>query len=131
MEWLENPDYAELNATKSHRQNSPLKEVVLVEERSGADSRTIWASLAENGDLVISGHDIGPGVERVFGSDEYEFAHTIPFDYVLPFLKILGATKVTDVLTALRVFSGPRYEEITNALETAQISMPIRFWCHS
>ena len=131
MEWLENPDYAELNATKSHRQNSPLKEVVLVEERSGADSRTIWASLAENGDLVISGHDIGPGVERVFGSDEYEFAHTIPFDYVLPFLKILGATKVTDVLTALRHFGGPHYEEITDALETAKQSMPIRFWNHS
>ena len=131
MEWLENPDYAELNATKSHRQNSPLKEVVLVEERSGADSRTIWASLAENGDLVISGHDIGPGVERVFGSDEYEFAHTIPFDYVLPFLKILGATKVTDVLTALRHFGGPHYEEITDALETAKQSMPIRFWSHS
>ena len=131
MEWLENPDYAELNATKSHRQNSPLKEVVLVEERSGADSRTIWASLAENGDLVISGHDIGPGVERVFGSDEYEFAHTVPFDYVLPFLKILGATKVTDVLTALRHFGGPHYEEITDALETAKQSMPIRFWSHS
>ena len=131
MEWLENPDYAELNATKSHRQNSLLKEVVLVEERNGADSRTIWASLAENGDLVISGHDIGPGVERVFGSDEYEFAHTIPFDYVLPFLKILGATKVTDVLTALRHFGGPHYEEITDALETAKQSMPIRFWSHS
>ena len=131
MEWLENPDYAELNAKKAPGQNSPLKEVVLVEERSGADSRTIWASLAENGDLVISGHDIGPGVERVFGSDEYEFAHTIPFDYVLPFLKILGATKVTDVLTALRHFGGPHYEEITDALETAKQSMPIRFWSHS
>jgi hypothetical protein len=130
VEWLENPDYAELNATKALKQNSPLKEVVLVEERSGADSRIIWASLAENGDLIISGQDIGPGVERVFGSDEYEFAHTIPFDYVLPFLEILGATKVTDVLTALRHFGGPRYQEITNALETAQNSMPIRFWSH-
>jgi len=131
VKWLENPDYAELNATKAPGQNSTLKEVVLVEERIGADSRTIWASLAENGDLVISGQDIGPGVERVFGSDEYEFSHTVPSDYVLPFLEILGATKVTDVLIALRVFGGPRYEEITNALETAQISMPIRFWSHS
>ena len=131
MQWLENPDYANLNATKAHKQNSPLKEVVLLEERNGADSRSVWASLAENGDLIISGQDIGPGVERVFGSDEYEFSHTVPSDYVLPFLKILGATKVTDVLTALRVFGGSRYEEITNALETAQISMPIRFWCHS
>ena len=131
MEWLENPDYAELNAKKAHGQNSPLKEVVLVEERNGADSRTIWASLAENGDLVISGHDIGPGVESFFGSDEYEFVHTVPSDYVLPFLKILGATKVTDVLTALRHFGGPRYQEITDALETAKQSMPIRFWSHS
>ena len=131
MQWLENPDYAELNATKAHKQNSPLKEVVLLEERNGADSRSVWASLAENGNLIISGQDIGPGVERVFGSDEYEFSHRVPSDYVLPFLEILGATKVTDVLTALRVFSGPRYEEITNALETAKQSMPIRFWSHS
>ena len=131
MEWLENPDYAELNATKAHKQNSPLKEVVLLEEQNGADSRSIWASLTENGDLIISGQDIGPGVERVFGSDEYEFSHTIPSDYVLPFLEILGATKVTDVLIALRVFGGPRYEKITNALETAKQSMPIRFWSHS
>ena len=131
MQWLENPDYAELNATKAHKQNSPLKEVVLLEERNGADSRSVWASLAENGNLIISGQDIGPGVERVFGSDEYEFSYRVPSDYVLPFLEILGATKVTDVLTALRVFSGPRYEEITNALETAKQSMPIRFWSHS
>ncbi len=131
MEWLENPDYADLNATKVHKQNSPLKEVVLLEERNGADSRSVWASLAENGDLIISGQDIGPGVERVFGSDEYEFSHTFPSDYVSPFLKILGATKVTDVLTALRHFGGPRYQEITDALETAQTSMPIRFWSHS
>ena len=130
MQWLENPDYANLNATKAHKQNSPLKEVVLLEERNGADSRSVWASLAENGDLIISGQDIGPGVERVFGSDEYEFSYTVPSDYVLPFLKILGATKVTDVLTALRHFGGPRYQEITNALETAQNSMPIRFWSH-
>ena len=130
MQWLENPDYAELNATKAHKQNSPLNEVTLLEERNGADSRSVWASLAENGDLIISGQDIGPGVERVFGSDEYEFSYTVPSDYVLPFLKILGATKVTDVLTALRHFGGPRYQEITNALETAQNSMPIRFWSH-
>ena len=131
MQWLENPDYAELNATKAHKQNSPVKEVTLLEERNGADSRSVWASLAENGDLIISGQDIGPGVERAFGSDEYEFSHTIPSDYVLPFLKILGAIKVTDVLTALRAFGGSRYEEITDALETAQTSMPIRFWSHS
>ncbi len=131
MQWLESPDYAELNATKAPGQNSTLKEVVLVEERNGADSRSVWASLADNVDLIISGQDIGPGVERVFGSDEYEFSDTIPSDYVLPFLEILGAIKVTDVLTALRVFGGSRYEEITDALETAQTSMPIRFWSHS
>jgi len=70
VQWLENPDYANLNATKAHKQNSTLKEVVLLEERNGADSRSVWGSLAENGDLVISGHDIGPKVERFFGSDE-------------------------------------------------------------
>lgn len=131
MEWLENPDYAELNRGTPRRYSSTVKEVILLREQNGADSRTISASLLPDNSLKISGHDLGPAVERFFGSDEYEFAHTIPTDYVHPFLELLGATEVTDVLRALKHFGGPRYPEISAALEQAKAFMPIQFWSRS
>lgn len=128
MEWLENPDYAELNRTTPISYRSIVREVVLLQEKDGADSRTIWASLLPDDSLKISGQDLGPAVERFFGADEYEFAHTIPSEYVHPFLELLGATEVKDVLGALKHFGGPRYPEISAALEQAKAFMPIQFW---
>ena len=128
MEWLENPDYAELNRTTPVGYRSTVREVILLQEQNGADSRTIWASLLPDDSLKISGQDLGPAVERFFGTDEYEFAHTIPPAYVLPFLELLGATEVKDVLGALKHFGGPRYPEIAAALEQAKTFMPIQFW---
>ena len=128
MEWLENPDYAELNRTTPIGYRSTVREVVLLQERNGADSRTIWASLLPDDSLKIFGQDLGPTAERFFGADEYEFAHTIPSEYVHPFLELLGATEVKDVLGALKHFGGPRYPEISAALEQAKTFMPIQFW---
>lgn len=68
-----------------------MTEVVLIDERSGADSRRIWASLDADGSLVISGQDIGPKVERFFGTDEYEFSHKVPFACLKPFFALLGS----------------------------------------
>ncbi len=128
MEWLENPDYAELNRTTPVGYRSTVREVVLLQEKDGAHSRTIWASLLPDDSLKISGQDLGPAVERFFGADEYEFAHTIPSEYVHQFLELLGATEVKDVLRALKHFGGPRYPEISAALEQAKAFMPIQFW---
>jgi hypothetical protein len=105
-----------------------VREVVLLQERNGADTRTIWASLLPDDSLKIFGQDLGPTVEQFFGADEYEFAHTIPPEYVHPFLELLGATEVKDVLGALKHFGGPRYPEISAALEQAKAFMPIQFW---
>ena len=128
MEWLENPDYAELNRTTPVGYRSTVREVVLLQEKDGADSRTIWASLLPDDSLKISGQDLGPAVERFFVADEYEFAHTIPSEYVHPFLELLGATEVKDVLGALKHFGGPRYPEISAALEQTKAFMPIQLW---
>jgi len=128
MEWLENPDYAELNRATPIGYRATVREIILVQEQNGADSRTIWASLLPADSLKISGHALGPAVDRFFRTDEYEFAPTIPAAYVLPFLELLGATEVKDVLGALKHFGGPRYPEISAALEQAKAFMPIEFW---
>jgi len=128
MGWLENPDYAELRHTTQNSYRSPVREIVLVQERNESDSRTVWASLLPDDSLKIFGQDLGPTVERFFGADEYEFAYIVPPDYVHQFLELLGATEVKDVLGALKHFSGPRYPEISAALEQAKAFMPIQFW---
>ena len=128
MEWLENPDYAELNRVPSAPKREYTREITLLREQNGADSRTVWASLLADDSLKIFGQDLGPTVERIFGSDEYEFAHTIPASHVHAFLELLGATEVKDVLGALKHFGDPRYPEISAALEQAKAFMPIQFW---
>lgn len=127
MEWLENPDYADLNGATPLRNPSHVKELILFEQRNGQDSRTIWACLLPDGSLQISGHDIGPMVERFFGFDEYEFAHTISTNDVQPFLELLGAPS-DDVLNALSQYTGNRYSELSEAIEQAKAVMPIQFW---
>jgi hypothetical protein len=128
MEWLDNPDYAELYRTTPVSYRSTLRELILLQEQNGTDSRTIWASLLPDDSLKIFGQDLGPVVEECFGVNEYEYAHTIPSEYVHLFLELLGATEVKDVLRALQHFGGPRYPEISAALEQAKAFMPIQFW---
>ena len=105
-----------------------MTEVVLIDERSGADSRRIWASLDADGSLVISGQDIGPKVERFFGTDEYEFSHKVPFACLKPFFALLGVSDFEDVLDAIRQFGGSHYDKLADALEIAKETMPIKFW---
>ena len=105
-----------------------MTEVVLVDERSGPDSRRIWALIDADGNLVISGQDIGPKVERFFGSDEYEFSHTIPVGCLKPFFALLGVVNFEDVLSAIRQFGGRDYDKLADVIEVAKETLPIKFW---
>jgi hypothetical protein len=107
-----------------------MTEVVLVDERSGADSRRIWASLDADGSLAISGQDIGPKVERFFGTDEYEFVHTVPVAYLKPFFSILGVDRFDNPLEIIKQFSGSNYGKLSDALEQAKDTIPVKFWSH-
>lgn len=128
MEWLENPDYQEFKKSVDRAQLIPRTEVVLLNEWLDGESRHVTAKLNEDGNLVISGQDIGPSVERIFGSDEYEYAHTIPAAYIAAFFELLGAKQVTDILGAIDHFGRGCYAEIVDALEEAKKTMPIGFW---
>ncbi len=128
VEWLENPDYRDLNVGSRPVQRSEKTEVVLVNERIGTDSRRIWASLNDDGSLVISGQDIGPKVVRFFGTDEYEFVHTVPAEFLELFFSMLGVNKFDNPLEVIRQFGGDNYEKLATALEFASASIPIDFW---
>ncbi len=130
MEWLENPDYQELANSVVRRRINPRTEVVLLDEWIDGESRRVVAKLTEDGSLMISGQDIGPSVERIFGSDEYEYSHTIPAPFIAAFFELLGAKQVTDILGAIDHFGRLRYPEIVDALEKAKATMPIKFWSH-
>ncbi len=127
-EWLKNPDYCVLNVKSRSDQGSEMTEVVLVDERYGADSRRIWASINDDGSLEISGQDIGPKVERFFGTDEYEFVHTVPFAFLEPFFSMLGVEGFENPLDAIREFGGNNYERLADVLEQAKEVMPVKFW---
>ena len=128
MEWLKNPDYQELTKFADRSRLNRRTEVVLLNEWIDGESRRVVAKLTEDGDLVISGQDIGPSVERLFGSDEYEYSHIIPAPLIATFFELLGARQVTDILGAIDHFGGLRYSEIVDALEKAKDVMPIEFW---
>ena len=128
MEWLANLDFQELAKSIDHARLIPRTEVVLLNEWLDGESRHVTAKLTDDGNLVISGQDIGPSVERIFGSDEYEYSHTIPAPYIAEFFELLGARQVTDLLGAIDHFGRRRYSEIVSALEEAKKVMPIQFW---
>ena len=128
MEWLANLDFQELAKSIDHARLIPRTEVVLLNEWLDGEARHVTAKLTDDGNLVISGQDIGPSVERIFGSDEYEYSHTIPAPYIAEFFELLGARQVTDILGAIDHFGRRRYSEIVSALEEAKKVMPIQFW---
>ncbi len=128
MEWLENPDYQELTKSVDRARLIPRTEVVLLDEWVDGESRHVTAKLTEEGNLVVSGQDIGPSVERIFGSAEYEYSHTIPAPLIAAFFELLGAREVTDILGAIDHFGRGRFPEIAAALEEAKKTMPIQFW---
>jgi len=86
LTWFKNLDYQELTKSVDRARLIPRTEVVLLDEWLDGESRHVIAKLTDDGNLVISGQDIGPSVERIFGSDEYEYAHTFPTALVTVFL---------------------------------------------
>jgi hypothetical protein len=53
------------------------QSVVLRDERTPTNWRSLSARLGQEGDLIIDGHDLGKGVESLFGCREYEWNVTV------------------------------------------------------
>lgn len=77
------------------------RRVVLRSQRDADGSRHLEARLTTGGDLVVEGHDLGPGVERAFGAGhtEYEWCHTVRAEHVPELVAVLGGAG--DVLALL------------------------------
>lgn len=128
MDWLENPDYANLNRATPKGYSPIVRELVLRSESKGADQRHLWANLDGAGDLIVSGQDLGPSVEKIFGDSDYEWSHTVPSAYVPQFLQMLGGEPGVDAMTVLSQFVGTKSYEIDRVLQEAAKVLPIGFW---
>jgi hypothetical protein len=132
MEWLENPDYAELGARLNRGipigYRPVVSEVILRAEIVGADQRHLWAHVDSNGDLVIAGQDLGPSVEQFFGEQEYEWAHTIKKQHIPQFLELLNQDPGANVMTVLQGYAGERCDLVSDAITAAADKFPIEFW---
>jgi len=132
MEWLENPDYAELGARLNRGipiGSSPVvSKVTLRAEIEGSDQRHLWAQIESNGDLVIAGQDLGPTVVQFFGEREYEWAHTIKKQYIPQFLELLNQDPGANVMTVLQGYAGERCALVCDAITAAADKFPIEFW---
>ena len=132
MEWLENPDYAELGARPNRGIPTGYRPVVskvtLRAEIEGSDQRHLWAQIDSNGDLVIAGQDLGRSVEQFFGEREYEWAHTIKKQHIPQFLELLNQDPRANVMTVLQGYPGERCDLVSDAITAAADKFPIEFW---
>ena len=132
MEWLENPDYAELGARLNRGtptgSGRVVSEVILRAEIVGSDQRHLWAQIDSNGDLVIAGQDLGPSVEQFFGEREYEWAHTIKKQHIPQFLELFNQDPEADVMSVLQGYAGERCDLVCDAITAAADKFPIEFW---
>ncbi|HTW35804.1 MAG TPA: hypothetical protein VMD53_14395 [Rhizomicrobium sp.] len=57
--------------------NGRPERVVLRDERTDGDRRFLSAEIGAEGELIITGHDLGDGVSALTGYSEYEWTWTI------------------------------------------------------
>jgi len=63
-------------ATDEVKTGAGTKEIRLFEER-GPTSRFIYAKIEDNGDIVVSGQDVGEAPRKFFSDGDYEFWVTV------------------------------------------------------
>jgi hypothetical protein len=103
--------------------------VVLRDERDGRDIRHLEASLDEDGNLRLEGHDLGPGTALVSGDGEYEWFETVAAADLPRLVALLGGDPGEDILDLLqRRYRGPAANEFTLALYNSDISVERVTW---
>lgn len=75
--------------------------VVLTDTRD--DDGTVWRAVTLTGDggLALRGHDLGRGVERVFGASEYEFERRLSAQETHDLRALLDVPGGGDVLSVI------------------------------
>lgn len=105
------------------------RTVTLRDEREGADTRWLGASVDAAGALHIDGHDLGPGTAMVSSDGEYEWFKTASAVDVPRLVTALGGRAGDDVLDLLeREWTGPRSYDLERVLRESDIPVTLFTW---
>jgi hypothetical protein len=109
--------------------NIEPRQVTLRDERSGPDSRHLWAYLDGEGNLHIDGQDLGPGTAPVSTDGEYEWFKKIGAHDLPTLLTLLGAPPDANVLDVLeREWSGERAGDLETLIRKSGIKVETSVW---
>ena len=80
------------------------EEVVLRDTDDSDGVRYLGANLNSDGELMVTGHDLGSGVSKIFGKDldEYEWIFTIDSEQFPILIKELGGNVGDNVINLIR-----------------------------
>lgn len=100
---------------------------MLSETRDSNGVSVRWVTLNDEGDLLIEGQDLGPGVELFFGAHEYEFSRTVRAADVPSLRSALHLDDEDDLLAALLDrYDGKGTSELEQFVQDAGV--PSEFW---
>ena len=103
------------------------RTVTLREIDRGPDHFALWATLAEGGDLLIEGQDLGPGTAPVSSDGEYEYSYLIAADKLPSLCEVVGLPAGGDLVEHLAAeFSGEaswRLEDIIRSSGLAELTV--------
>lgn len=123
MSWFRNRRPAKSGADSSPHTRG---QVILRNERRGADTRHLWAYLDDEGNLHIDGQDLGPATAPVSDDGEYEWFCTISHEDLPQLMSLLGALADADLLDVLqRKWSGARSYELEKVLRESGIKVDL------
>ncbi|SNR31230.1 hypothetical protein [Blastococcus mobilis] len=104
--------------------------VLLRDEHDGENSRLLTACLEENGDLRLSGQDLGSGTRVISSDGEYEWETVVPTAHIPALLRALDAPADADILDELAArWTGPASYDLERRIRSTDI--PVRFWSRS
>lgn len=107
-----------------------MEAVTLRDVRGEGGWRHLSARLTDEGDLLIEGQDLGPGVEECFGPGltEYEWVHTVHAEHIPLLVAALGGEPGEPVLPLLaRTCSGAEAIRLSRLLGPDG-PVPATFW---
>lgn len=129
QEQLATNDLITMNTGRLEERMNKTKTVVIRNTKDADDTRYLGARLNSSGDLLIEGHDIGPGVSKVFGGglDEYEWSYTVKSKDLLFLIRALGGKEGDDILDLIvDRCTGERAVDLEEVIRKDKI--PHEFW---
>jgi hypothetical protein len=104
-----------------------LARVILRDQRDADGVRSLSATHVPGGGIFIEGHDLGAGVERIFGFREYEWTWDIEADAVPAAIAALDGREGDDPLRLLAAWSAA-HGAIDPGSHLREVGVPIKFW---